>query len=77
MGYEDEVLPESLTINHTANCLIYEGITRKQYIDIPSLFKALAFAFHEKKRLEKEVFKMLNLLKKKEDAIQKMSKVFV
>ena len=61
MGCKDAVLPESLSKNHTVNCLTYEQNTKKPYKDNLCLFRALALHLHGNERLEEETSKLFNL----------------
>ena len=42
MGCKDAIIPESLSKNHTINCLTFEKNTRKPYNDSLCLFRAVA-----------------------------------
>ena len=61
MGCKDAVLPESLLRNPSIYCLTFERNTRQPYKDNLCLFRALAFHFHEKEKLEEETSKLFNL----------------
>ena len=60
-GCKDAVLPESLSKNHTVNCLTFEKKTRKPYNDNLCLFRAIALHLFGNERLEEETSKLFNL----------------
>ena len=61
MGCKDGVLLESVSENHTVNCLTYEQNTKKPYKEYLCLFRALALHLHGNERLEEETSKLFNL----------------
>ena len=61
MGCIDAVLPNSLLVNHTITCLIYEENTRQPFEDILCLFRLFPLHLHETKKLEEEPLEILTL----------------
>ena len=64
MGFQDAVLPEPLTKNHTVKCVTYEN-TRKPYNDNLCLFRALALHLHGNGGLEEGISKIFTLFLQK------------
>ena len=63
LGCKDEVLPESLLKNHTANGLTYEQNTKKTNKGNLCLFREIVLHLHgNDRRLEEETLKLFNLL---------------
>ena len=62
MECKEAVLPEPLLRNGTINCLTFEENTRQPYNDKVCLFRALALHMHGNQRLEKETFKIVQLI---------------
>ena len=52
MGCKDAIIPESISKNHTVNCLTFEKNTRKPYNDNLCLFRAVALHLFGNERLE-------------------------
>ena len=69
MRCKNAILPESLLIKGTINCLTYEENTRQPYNDNLCLFRALALHLHGTQRQEEETSKLFNLFINKMDGL--------